>query len=295
MTSVAVIAHAQKELGGGLRELREVLGSAGVTDPLWYEVPKSKRAPNRARKAVKKGADLVFVWGGDGMVQRCVDALAGTGATVAIIPAGTANLLATNLGIPQDIEAAVQIGLHGVRRKLDLGVVNTERFAVMAGTGFDALMIRDAGAGMKDRVGRLAYIWTGAKHLFDRQLQMRIRVEGKDWFKGKASCALVGNVGKVLGGIALFEDAQPDDGHLDLGVLTAKGLGQWARALGRTAVGQADRSPFLKFTTGRSFDIRLDRKVPYELDGGERKATRRLRISVEPGAITVCVPKEEAV
>ena len=294
MTSVAVIAHSGKQLGGGLGELRSALSSSGVTDPLWYEVLKSKGAPKRAKRALKEGADLVFVWGGDGMVQRCVDALAGTGATLAIVPAGTANLLATNLGIPQDIEAAVQIGLHGSRRNLDVGVVNGERFAVMAGTGFDALMIRDTDSRLKERVGRLAYVWSGAKHLFGRQLRLRIRVEGKDWFKGKASCALVGNVGKVLGGISLFDEAQPDDGHLDLGVLTAKGLWQWSRALSRTAVGHADRSPFMKFTTGRTFDIQLDRKVPYELDGGERKPTRRLRIAVEPGAVTVCVPEEVA-
>jgi diacylglycerol kinase (ATP) len=294
VTSVAVIAHSRKQLGGGLGELREVLRSAGVTEPLWYEVLKSKQAPSRARKALKDGADLVFVWGGDGMVQQSIDALAGSGATLAIIPAGTANLLATNLGIPEDIEGAVQTGLHGARRKIDLGVVNGERFSVMAGTGFDALMIRDASSRMKNRFGRLAYIWTGAKHIRGRQIRVRIRVEGKEWLKGKASCVLVGNVGKVLGGISVFDDAQPDDGHLDLGVLTAKGLWEWARALGRTAVGQADRSPFMVFTTGRTFDIQLNKKAPYELDGGARKATRRLRIAVEPGAITVCVPEQVA-
>ena len=68
------------------------------------------------------GADLVFVWGGDGMVQRCVDALAGTEATVAILPAGTANLLATNLGIPKDIAEAVRIGLHGARPPVSTSV-----------------------------------------------------------------------------------------------------------------------------------------------------------------------------
>ena len=59
----------------------------------------------------------MFVWGGDGMVQRCIDALAGSDATLAIVPAGTANLLATNLGIPKDIDEAVEIGLHGARRR----------------------------------------------------------------------------------------------------------------------------------------------------------------------------------
>ena len=63
------------------------------------------------RAALTAGADLVFVWGGDGMVQRCADVLAGTGAAMAILPAGTANLLATNLGIPADLERAVRVGL----------------------------------------------------------------------------------------------------------------------------------------------------------------------------------------
>lgn len=292
MTTVAVVAHSRKQLGGGLGELRRVLTSAGVIDPLWYEVSKSKQAPKVLAKALKEGAGLVFVWGGDGMVQKCLDPLASAGATLAILPAGTANLLATNLGIPKEIEGAVQIGLHGARRDLDLGSLNGERFAVMAGAGLDALMIKDANAGMKDHVGRLAYIWTGAKHLRDPKVKVRIRVDGQKWFKGQATCVLLGNVGKVLGGISLFEDAQPDDGHLELGVVSAKSLMDWGRVLGRTLLGDSEGSPFVQMTTGRTFDIKLDRKTVYELDGGERKATRRLHVAIEPGAISVCVPEE---
>ena len=155
MANVAVVAHARKSFGGGLPELRKVLADEGVTDPDWYEVRKSKHAPDCARRAVKHGADLIFVWGGDGTVQRCIDALAGTGAVMAILPAGTANLLATNLGVPAgDVAAAVQTGLHGRRRPLDTGTVNGEHFAVMAGAGFDARMIADADRAMKDRLGR---------------------------------------------------------------------------------------------------------------------------------------------
>src|SRR3954466_862483 len=134
---VAVIAHSGKTLGGGLLELRRVLEAAGIDDPFWCEVPKSRKAPAQVRRALDEGAELIFAWGGDGMVQRCIDVLAGSGVTLAIIPAGTANLFATNLGIPKDIEEAVAIGLHGVRRTLDLGRFNGERFAVMAGAGFD--------------------------------------------------------------------------------------------------------------------------------------------------------------
>ena len=72
MTSVAVLAHTGKSLGGGLSELRDVLAREGVDAPLWYEVPKSKKAPKKVKQAVADGADLLFVWGGDGMVQRCI-------------------------------------------------------------------------------------------------------------------------------------------------------------------------------------------------------------------------------
>jgi diacylglycerol kinase family enzyme len=70
---------------------------------MWAEVTKSRFAPARVKGFLKEGADLVFVWGGDGTVQRCIDVLAGSSATLAILPAGTANLLATNLGIPRDL------------------------------------------------------------------------------------------------------------------------------------------------------------------------------------------------
>ena len=124
MTSIAVVAHQNKSFGGGLDELRSILAHEGL-DPLWYEVPKSKRAPKKALEAVERGAELVFVWGGDGMMQRCIDAMAGSGVTIAILPAGTANLLASNLGIPKDLPGAVEVGLRGRSRALDVGVINS--------------------------------------------------------------------------------------------------------------------------------------------------------------------------
>ena len=114
---VAVVAHSGKTLGGGLAELRRVLGAAGVDEPFWCEVPSSRKAPAQVRRALDEGAELVFAWGGDGMVQRCVDVLAGSKVSLAVIPAGTANLFATNLGIPKDIEQAVAVGLRGERRR----------------------------------------------------------------------------------------------------------------------------------------------------------------------------------
>jgi YegS/Rv2252/BmrU family lipid kinase len=294
MTSVAVVAHQGKSFDGGLDELRDRLTDAGIDDPLWFEVPKSRKAPARALEAVKNGADLIFVWGGDGMVQRCVDALAGKPVTIAILPAGTANLLASNLGVPKSLARAVEVGLRGHRRSLDVGVVNGERFAVMAGAGFDALMIRDADAGLKDKAGRLAYVWTGARNLGAEAVKTRIRVDGRNWFKGRASCVLVGNVGTISGGFTAFADAQPDDGHLDLGVVTAKGALQWSRVLARLATGKLERSPFTRDTSAHKIAVEFDHKVTYELDGGARRKTKRLKVRIEPSAITVAVPDETA-
>ena len=291
MTQVAVVAHARKTLGGGLTELRAGLARAGVIDPIWHEVTKSKQATKRARRAVEEGADVVLVWGGDGTVQRCIDAIAGSGVPIGILPAGTANLLATNLGIPTDLDAALAIALWGPRRKLDVGKLNGERFTVMAGCGFDALMIKDADRGLKDRFGRAAYVWSGARNLRASVVEARVKVDGEPWFSGRLSCLLIGNVGRLFGGVQAFEHASPDDGLLNLGIVTATSPTQWVRALSRTVVGRADRSPFVRTTMARRIDVRLDRKLPYEVDGGARKATKRLRIEIEPGEISIAVPE----
>jgi diacylglycerol kinase (ATP) len=292
MADVAVVAHSRKSLGGGLPELRRVLAREGVTDPLWYEVEKSRQAPKFARRAAGKGVAVLFVWGGDGTVQRCIDAVAGTETAVAILPAGTANLLAANLNVPHDLDAAVEVGLHGDRRRIDTGSVNGERFTVMAGAGFDAQLIADADQGSKERLGRLAYVVTGVRNLGTRPVRATVTVDGKRFFTGKVSCVLTANVGKILGGVEAFPQARPDDGRLELGVVTARDPVQWARTFGRVALGHPERSPFAKVTQGAKFKIRFDHKVRFELDGGARPARKKLRIKVHPGSVTVCVPPE---
>jgi diacylglycerol kinase (ATP) len=290
VSRVAVIAHAGKSIDGGLPELRHTLARHGVTDPLWIEVPKSRKASKQVERLLKHDPELLFVWGGDGMAQRCIDALAGTGTTVAIIPAGTANLLASNLGIPKDIEGAVMTGLHGRRRKIDVVRMNGERFAVMAGAGFDANMINGADGGLKDKLGRAAYVWTGSKSFRAPPFQAKIKVDGSPWYSGPASCILAGNVGALFGGVRVFADAEPDDGLIELAVVTAEGMAQWARTAARTLTGSPEQSPFFQVTKARKVKVKLDRKVLYEMDGGARTKVKAYRLDVEPGAITICVP-----
>jgi YegS/Rv2252/BmrU family lipid kinase len=294
MTSIAVLAHAAKTFDGGLPHLRRTLASYGFADPPWVEVTKAKKIPQEARTLRDEGVDLLFVWGGDGSVQRALDAVAGSGIQVAVLPAGTANLFATNLGIPKDLEEAVRIGLHGARREIDLGKTNGEHFGVMAGAGLDAFMIRDAEAGgLKDTIGSLAYVISGSKNLSRDPVRMRIEVDDEGWFDDDATCVLVGNVSDVIAGISAFPDASPDDGRLDIGVITADSALDWLRTLTRSLVSEPEKSPFIRTTTGTSFDISMEQPLPYEIDGSERGTTRHIKTKVKPGAITVCVPETE--
>jgi YegS/Rv2252/BmrU family lipid kinase len=290
---VAVVAHAEKQLGGeALPALRRELARAGVEDPLWYEVPKAKKAPEQVERALDKGAELVFAWGGDGTVRRCLGVLAGTKVPLAVLPAGTSNLFASNLGIPTDLGQAVRIGLRGGTRRIDVGRLNKERFAVFAGAGWDAEMIRDADD-LKERVGRVAYLMSGARHLRVDGFGAEIEVDGADWYEGRATCVLLGNLGDIFGGIHVFPDAAPDDGVLELGVCTAEGLAQWARTLARTALSDPAKSPFIRVTRAKRVKVKLDRKVRYELDGGDRSKVKEFKVKVEPGALRVRVPHDD--
>jgi diacylglycerol kinase (ATP) len=293
MVTVAIVAHRKKgRLIGGLGELRRILDEYGVVDPIWIEVDKSREASRAAQRAVDEGANLIFVWGGDGTVQRCVHALAGQPVEIAILPAGTANLLATNLQIPTNLFDAVDVGLHGARRKLDVGMLENQRFAVMAGVGLDAIMMKRANGRLKNRLGRLAYVWTGLRASRMAPLQVRVMVDDVVWFEGAAVSVLLGQLGNLGSGLIAFPDALADDGLLEVGVVKSGGLVALTRVLMRVVHGHPERSPFTEMTQGREIEISLDRATPYQVDGSARKARHQLRATVVPGAITVCVPWE---
>jgi diacylglycerol kinase family enzyme len=225
------------------------------------------------------------------MVQRCVDALADSKATLAILPAGTANLLAKNLGVPHHIAGAVDVGLEGERRKFDVGHMNGERFAVMAGLGFDANVIRAADKHMKHVLGRAAYVWAATKNLRMDPFEARVVVDGSDFYQGPATLVLFGNVGRAFAGLEIFEDASADDGLLEVGVADAEGIRQWGRTIARKHIA---RSPFVHMTKARKVEVKLQRKIRYEVDGSERTKEKVFKVKVEPAGITICVPNGKA-
>ena len=173
---------------------------------------------------------------------------------------------------------------------MDVATVNGEHFAVMSGVGFDAQMIDGADSAAKEKLGKLAYVRTGVDAMRAAPVKVRIKVDGTKWFKGDASCLLVGNVGTASGGLVVFNDAELDDGVLEVGVVTADGTAQWLRVLGQAARKQADRSPFVQTTRGKKVDVRLAKKSLYELDGGSRSKVKRLRFCVKHHALNVRVP-----
>lgn len=293
--SVGVVVNEGKVLGGGLEELRSALADAGHPDPPWYEVSKSKHAPKRIRKLVEDdGVDRVLMWGGDGTVRRCINTVLDEGYDVAIgvLPAGTGNLLAKNLGIPIDVRGAVDVAVHGEPRPLDVGRMNDEHFAVMAGTGFDALMIREADdGGLKDRFGRLGYVWAGVRNTGVSPAHAEIEVDGHPWYSGEASCVMVGNVSRILGGVPAFPDASPTDGRLEVGVVEARAASDWARVLASAALRRTDKSPLTQTVTAERVTIRLDRSLPWQVDGGDRDRTDSYDVCCVPNAVRICQPR----
>lgn len=294
---VGVLVHSLKQLGSGLEELRAALADLGHADPPWYAVDKSKDSPKKVRKLIKDdGVDRILVWGGDGTVRRCIDAVmkrdAGRGVSIGILPAGTANLLANNLGIPIDLRDSVSVAVDGEPRRIDLGLVNDEEhFAVMAGAGFDAMMIRDADAnGAKDRFGRLAYVWSAARNTTISPAHATVHTDGALWYTGDASCVIAGNVGHLLGGIPAFPDASPTDGRLEVGVATARSRLDWLRLAGSAVTHRIASSPFTEVTSAEKIVVELDRSLPWEADGGDRGRADRFEIRCLPSAIAVCQP-----
>ena len=117
-----------------------------------------------------------------------------------------------------------------------------------------------------------------------------VDVDGERFFAGPAGCVLVGNMGQLTGGIEAFPEAKPDDGTLEVGIITADSSLDWTRALTRTVMGEAAQSPFVKITQGKKIEIKTDRKLLYELDGGDREKTKKLKIRINPERIRVKVP-----
>ena len=265
----------------------------GVT---WHHTTEDDPGTGVARRVVAEGATTVVACGGDGTVRAVLEGVAGSPCVLGVVSLGTGNLLATNLDLPlagDDLAAAARTATTGPVRRIDVGTVNGERFAVMAGIGFDAAMIRDADPKTKRRFGSVAYVASAARNLPAKLVRAHVSVDGAPVWQGRTAMVLVGNCGTVSGGLEVFPDARMDDGLLDVAVLSAGRLRDWMSVLWRLVRSRPQRPDLVVRFRGHRVEVQTDEPEPWELDGEDRDPTRTLTFTIEPTALAVRVRDEE--
>uniref|UniRef100_A0AAU2VHG9 Diacylglycerol kinase family protein n=1 Tax=Streptomyces sp. NBC_00008 TaxID=2903610 RepID=A0AAU2VHG9_9ACTN len=270
----------------------------------------------QAAAAVRDGASLVVVCGGDGTIRTAADALAGTGVPLAVVPCGTGNLLARNLGLPTAPAAALDAALSGGVRAIDLGRIEGDslpatHFTAMSGAGLDAAMLENTGDATKSAIGWPAYVVAGVRSLRAPRMSVSIRLDNGPVLHRTARMVLLANIGRVQGGAALVPAAEPDDGLLDLAVFDPRGPGGWLRVGGVLLRGRskpprpstqgsfppadgAGHGTPVEYFTFRRAELRFDPVQPREFDGDPARPGRLLMAEVRPGALTVLLPSREA-
>ncbi len=269
------------------------MAARGWREPLWLETTAGDPGRGMAAKAAAERVDLVLACGGDGTVIACAEGLAGGRIPLAVIPAGTGNLLARNLRLPFGLDDALVVALTGDDMPLDMGSANGKPFVVMAGVGLDAKMLESTSESVKKRLGWAAYVISALRHLRDRPMRVRLRADGGPPLRRRAGGVIVGNVGRLQAGVSLLPDAKPDDGLLDAAVLTARGAAGWLALAGQLLLrrGAAARVARLTF---RELRIDLDRPQPWEVDGEVMGRTRQLVINVQAGRLLLRGPAQIA-
>lgn len=289
---VVLVAHPETVDLAELRRLATEVAARHGLDVLRVE-PTTPADPGTtaARRALAEGCDLVVCCGGDGTVRAVATALAGADVPLGVVPTGTGNLLARNLGIPLGLVAALEVALGGRDRRVDCGRVGDRRFVVMAGLGLDAAMVGDAPPALKKALGWPAYVVSAARHLRDPSMRLRFRLDGGPWRHRRARSVVVGNVGALQAGVVLFPDADPGDGVLELAVLSPRSLRQWVRVVRHLLRRSREDGDWLERHRFRELELGTTRPQPHELDGDDAGSARSLVVTVDPGALLVRVPR----
>ncbi len=272
------------------------LASRGWDRALWLETTIDDPGRAMADRAVAEQVDLVLGAGGDGTVRVICDRLAGSGIPFGLIPAGTGNLLAKNIGIPLDETAALNVAFEGVDKPIDLVKISVddgpyEHFAVMAGIGIDAVIMEGTNPDLKRAVGPAAYFVSAARHANHPALHATIRVDREPPLRRRAHVLVIGNVGVVTGNIALMPDARPDDATLDVLVASPRGPRDWARLITKVVARQNRDDDQLDRLTGSRVRISVDPPDSYQLDGDTIGICRAMTAEVAPGALVLRVPR----
>jgi YegS/Rv2252/BmrU family lipid kinase len=298
----AVIVNPTKfpDLGAVERSVTQACLDHGWAAPLWLETTADDTGRGQTEQALAEGVDLVCPLGGDGTVRAVAEVLVHTGMPLGLLPGGTGNLLARNLGLPfTDLDASLAIALTGHDRTIDVGRVRfdvsgedhdarEQVFLVMAGIGFDAAMMAGAPERLKARVGWLAYAVSGARHLVGPRVKVRIKADDEPSYTRSVHTVLVGNCGQLTGGLELMPDAEVDDGWLDAVALSPHGVVGWAAMTVQLL--SKRRHPRVERMRCRELRVAAQRPQEGELDGDTVGQVRAMRVRVDPGALLVRMP-----
>ncbi len=278
-----------------------VCADARWGEPIWLETTKDDPGTGQAREAVERGASLVCALGGDGTVRAVAAGLLDGDVPMGLLPGGTGNLLARNLDLPvDDLGRALQVALTGKDLAIDVGAIRVRPdatqdqesdyfFLVMAGMGFDASVMADAPERLKAQFGWPAYVVAGVKHLNGKRFAVDAKIDDHPPFRRRVRTVVVGNVGRLQGGVELLPDAQVADGELDVVMLSPKGLVGWA-SVGASILTRNRRGHSrIEHHRCRAMHLTLAQTQEVQLDGDPIGPAHALDFHVKPGALTVRV------
>jgi diacylglycerol kinase (ATP) len=240
-----------------------------------------------AGEAVAAGCDLVVAWGGDGTVNEVASALARTAVPMAIVPAGSGNGLAADLGLPFDPVEALRVAASGVTRTIDAGRIDDCDFFNIAGIGLDAdIATRFAMRGPRRR-GPIAYLQlTAIEVLRYRPVRYTIACEGETR-QVDAMLIAVANGRQYGNRVIIAPEARLDDGRFELVVVEPQSLWAIVRRLPALFGGRLRPGSGVTMRSARDVQIDAPGVIPFHVDGEPRQGRDVIRISIRPGALTV--------
>ena len=248
-----------------------------------------------AEAAVKEGIDALAVYGGDGTLMEAIGGLIGSEIPLVILPGGSANVMATELGIPTDLKEACTLLSHGpLKTKLiDVGQFGKHRFLIRISLGIEARVVKDADRATKNRIGIFSYFLAAAAALKDTKVAVyHLKIDGQEHEVQGLSC-IIANTGNLgFSNISLAKHIDVSDGLLDVVVLRKANLSLLKLAVVTLLKRErSDNVELVEHWQGKDISVSSSPKQMIQYDGELLEKLPLLHIKVVPGAIKVVVPK----